>query len=70
MHSMMIFWFIIFYLVISSKYNFMFLSDCGGKICKNGGTMNLGSCSCECAYPFAGEDCGKGEITSAVLTII
>eukprot|EP00105_Crassostrea_gigas_P028320 XP_011449940.1 PREDICTED: uncharacterized protein LOC105344061 isoform X1 [Crassostrea gigas] len=31
--------------------------DCGGKVCYNGGTLNLNTCQCECMNLYKGETC-------------
>ena len=40
-------------------------SDCDGKLCKNGGTLDVATCTCSCASPegelfeWEGEECEK-----------
>lgn len=33
------------------------IADCGGKVCYNGGTLNLNTCQCECKNLYKGEMC-------------
>ncbi len=38
-------------------------SDCGGKLCKNGGTLDLATCMCSCTsskmLTYGGDECEK-----------
>jgi len=45
-------------------------TDCGDKICENGGSMDPGSCKCKCEAPFTGDTCGKGKLIKAVWLIL
>jgi len=35
------------------------MCNCGMKICKNGGTLDVSNCSCKCRAPFSGSTCGS-----------
>jgi hypothetical protein len=37
-----------------------FIAPCGGKVCKNGGTLNTGTCTCACVPPYTGSTCATG----------
>lgn len=40
---------------------YLFLLDCGKKICSNFGKLNTNTCQCECAAPYVGDTCTKGK---------
>ncbi len=43
----------------------MYISDCGGKLCKNGGTLDLATCTCSCKtkpdeiFTWGGDECDQ-----------
>ena len=37
-----------FQIQISVFFHYHIISDCGGKVCLNGGTLNLDTCQCDC----------------------
>ena len=39
-----------------------FFSDCRGKMCYNGGTLDLNTCTCSCADMYSGDSCQIREI--------
>ena len=42
-----------------------FVSDCGGKLCKNGGELNVTTCECECKGPYTGDTCQNRKFVNA-----
>lgn len=55
---------------VISSFVCLFVTDCGGLICKNGGRLLLGPGSCRCLCPFnaLGHDCGTSNVSSKELT--
>lgn len=40
----------------------LLIADCGGKVCYNGGTLNLNTCQCECMNLYKGETCEQRKL--------
>ena len=39
------------------------ISDCAGKMCYNGGSMDYNTCTCKCATPYTGSSCENSKFS-------
>lgn len=48
----------------------LLIADCGGKVCYNGGTLNLNTCQCECMNLYKGETCEQRKLGNLYMYVL
>lgn len=48
----------------------LLIADCGGKVCYNGGTLNLNTCQCECMNLYKGETCEQRKLGKLYMYVL